>query len=114
MNKVPGISVTNSLYLDPDPMTWLSDLEQQLIALNLLFMKIKKLPRSRMKAVIDRVISVPLEANDITKTVKQLPRNPNEAYIIAVRLKRKLELKGAHGRIYMSSQCHEGIRNFDF
>ena len=69
-------------------------------------MKFKKLPRSRMRAVIDRVISVPLEAKDVSSTISKLPRSPSDAKIVAVKLKRKLELKGAHIEEYV---CPENV-----
>jgi hypothetical protein len=68
-NKVPSINENNGLKLDdvPPELVCLSDLEQQLIAQLLLFMKIKKLPTTRMGAVVDQVISVPIEAEDISR-----------------------------------------------
>ena len=55
-NKVPGINVANGLKLDyvPEELK-LKDLEQQLIARSLLFLKIQKLPKTRMKANVDNV-----------------------------------------------------------
>ena len=103
-NKIPSISESNGLQLDEVPieLSRLSELEQQLIARALIFMKIKKLPTSRMKAFVDRVISVPLENFDVEKTVTSLPRHPDDAKIIAVKLKRKLELKQAHLQEFIS------------
>ena len=68
-NKFPSINVNNGLKLDdvPQELSSLADLEQQLIAQVLLFMKIKKLPTTRMGAVVDQVISVPLENEDISR-----------------------------------------------
>ena len=48
--------------------------ENQLIAKNLLFMKLKKLPRSRMGCMVDRVINVPLTDEQIVASVQTLPR----------------------------------------
>ena len=95
--KMPNINVGNGLALEtiPDELK-ISDLEQQLIAKVLIFMKLKKLPTTRMRAVFDKIISVPLENQDIEKTVQTLPRQPNDAEIVAVELKRKLELKNCH------------------
>ena len=47
----------------------LKDLEQQLIARTLLFLKIKQLPKTLMKATVDNVINVPLECNDISQNI---------------------------------------------
>ena len=68
-NKFPSININNGLKLDnvPQELSSLADLEQQLIAQVLLFMKIKKLPTTRMGAVVDQVISVPLENEDISR-----------------------------------------------
>ncbi len=98
LGRVPSIHVSNGLQLDPvpDELKKLTELEHQLIQPNLLFMKIKKLPKSRMPATHDKMISVPLDLEDIFDTVTTLPRHPDEAYIVAVKLKRKLELKNAH------------------
>ena len=59
-----------------------------MIALSLIFMKIKKLPTSRMRSLVDRVISVPIESADITNTVSKLPRHPGQSEIVAVKLKK--------------------------
>ncbi len=101
--RVPSINVKNGLLLDevPEELKKLSDLEHQLIQPNLIFMKIKKLPKSRMNATHDRIISVPLDSEDVTETVSKLPRHPDEAKIVAVKLKRKMELKSVHLQEYI-------------
>ena len=68
-NKFPSMNVNNGLQLDdvPDELACLTDLEQQLIAPLLLFMKIKKLPTTRMGAIVDRVISVPIQNEDVSR-----------------------------------------------
>ena len=83
--KFPKIHFSNGLRLEkvPDELK-LKDLEQQLIARSLLFMKLKKLPTKRMKALIDKVISVPIEEDDVSKTISSLPRHPDDAKIVAV------------------------------
>ena len=46
--KMPNIHVNNGLHLDPIPNELkLSDLEQQLIARSLIFLKVKRLPKTR-------------------------------------------------------------------
>ena len=100
--KVPKIHISNGLWLDTVPgCLKLTELEQQMIAKNLIFMKIKKLPRSGMNAMVDRVINVPLEDDDVQNTVNSLPRPPNKAGVIGVRLKRKMEMKNAHLEQYV-------------
>ena len=57
-----------------------------------------------MKSNFDKVISVPIECDDVNKTVAQLPRHPNEAEIVAVQLKRRLQLKNSHLQEYIRPQ----------
>ena len=95
--KIPRIHYSNGLKLEKVPEELqLKDLEQQLIARLLLFIKIKKLPTTRMKASFDKVISVPIEEDDVSKTISALPRHPDQSKIVAVQLKRKLEMKNTH------------------
>ena len=95
--QVPKIHVSNGLSLDKlVPELDLTELEKQLIAKSIVFMKIKKLPKNFQSGIVDRVINVPLSDEDITKVVTSLPRPPDEAGIIAVRLKRKMTLRQAH------------------
>ena len=51
-NKMPKASVKNNLYVDKiPPELQLSDLENQCIARNIIFMKMKELPKTRMKKI---------------------------------------------------------------
>ena len=113
-SKIPRIHVSNGLWLDPVPdELLLKDLEQQLIARSLLFMKVKKLPTTRMKALKDKVISVPLEEDDISKNISKiaLPRHPDDAKIVAVQLKRKLQMKNSHLEEYIRpAKCIKAIQ----
>ena len=43
-----------------------------------------------------RVINVPIDSGTVSKTVTLLPRHPDDANIVAVQLKRKLEMKTSH------------------
>ena len=100
--KLPNIHWSNGLELDEVPEELdIKDLEQQLIAKVLIFQKIKKLPTSRMRANFDRVISVPIGSETIGKTISKLPRHPDDANIVAVQLKRKLEMKNSHLEQYI-------------
>jgi hypothetical protein len=97
LGKMPKIHFSNGLKLDkvPDELK-LTDLEQQTIARSLIFIKVKKLPTSRMKAMFNKCISVPIEEDDITKTITALPQHPDDAKVVAVQLKRKIQWKNSH------------------
>ena len=58
-----------------------------------------------MKSNFDKVISVPIECEDVTKTVAQLPRHPDDSHIVAVQLKRRLQLKNSHLQEYIRPQA---------
>ena len=95
--KVPNINITNDLWLDEVPEELkVTDLEQQLFSKNILFMKIKPMPKYQNVKIVDRVINVPLHDIDITKTITLLPRTIDSAYIVNVEFKRKLDLKDPH------------------
>ena len=74
----------------------MTELEGYLIAKNLIFQKIFLLPRSRWTALKDRIVNVPIRSKAINETIKMLPRTPNEAGLIGLELKRKIELKNNH------------------
>ena len=58
-----------------------------------------------MKSNFDKVISVPIESEDVAKTVAKLPRHPEDAEIVAVQLKRRLQLKNSHLQEYIRPQA---------
>ena len=94
--KCPRMSVSNGLKLDDIPQELvLTDPERQLIALDLLFMKIWKLPTSRMRAIKGKMANVPLEGIDVLKTLEKLPRKFDDSFLIPVNLKRKLCFKSS-------------------
>ena len=84
--------------LDNHPELKLSELEQQLIALNLIFQKIVLLPKSRWSAMKDKTVSVPVSTSDISETLTKLPRTPNDAQLAVVQLKRRLNFPGVHNQ----------------
>ncbi len=96
--RMPGQCSKNNLEFDPVPpeIDCLTKVEEQMIAKTLLFMKIKQLPRSRMDAIVDRVIDVPLEDADVETTVNSLPRLPSESGLVFVKFKRKKSMKNTH------------------
>ena len=89
-NNLQLVDVTNH------PELRLSELEQQLIALNLIFQKIVLLPKSRMSAMKDKTVSVPISPSDVTETLTKLPRTPSDAKLAVVQLKRRLNFPGVH------------------
>ena len=80
----------------------LSQLEGSLIAKSILFMKIFKKPVSRMSAVKDRTICVPVDNSTINDTLTQLPRTPSGAGLVPIKLKRKVEYKNPHLQEYVN------------
>ena len=95
--KLPPMSAKNGLKMDKiDPKLQLTELEGSLIARSIVFMKIFQLPKSRWTALKDRIINVPVHEDDIVNTMTRLPRTPNEAGLIEVDLKRKVEYKNSH------------------
>ena len=59
-------------------------------------MKNFQLPKTRWTALKDKIINVPVKDDDIVNTMTRLPRTPNEAGLIEVDLKRKVEYKNSH------------------
>ena len=59
-------------------------------------MKIFQLPKSRWTALKDKIINIPVNEDDIVNTITSLPRTPDEAGLIEVDLKRKVEYKNSH------------------
>ena len=45
----------------PDTLKHLTDIEKQLIVKNLVFIKVRQLPKTRMAAMNDRVINIPIK-----------------------------------------------------
>ena len=92
------MSVKNGLYVheNNDPELQLTELEANLIAKNIVFMKIFQLPKSRWTALKDKVINIPVQNDDVLNTMTQLPRTPNEAGLIEVDFKRKVEYENSH------------------
>ena len=69
------MAATNGLEIYPhDPELELTELEGNLIAKRIVFMKIIQLPKSRWTALKDNVINVPVQEDDIVNTISNLPR----------------------------------------
>ena len=101
--KVPSMAVANGLSLiKVDENLNLTQLENNLIAKKILFQKVFKLPKSRMAALKDQIVNIPIGDEDVLNTVQTLPRTPSEAGLIEVKLKRKLGYKNYHQYEYIN------------
>ena len=80
----------------PSELKKLNDLEAILISKNIIFLKIFETPKSRFSGTRGRAVNVPILKDDILQTyntIRMFPRQPDEAGLIPVKLKRKLEYK---------------------
>ena len=103
--KIPPMANKNQLQLfdiSGHEELKLTELENCLIALNIIFQKVYQLPKSRWPAMKDRTVNIPVYESDVLKTVQSLPRTPSEAGIIPINLKRKLSYKQSHKTQYVS------------
>ena len=55
-----------------------------------------------MSAIKDRTVCVPIDDTTIENTMLSLPRTPNEANLLPVKLKRKKSFKGSHLEEYIN------------
>ena len=101
--KIPPMSVCNGLDVVPidDQELQLSELENNLIALRIMFQKICYLPKSRWTALKDRVINIPIEKESIINTIQKIPRLPTESGLVEIKLKRKITYKNDHRREFV-------------
>ena len=76
--KMPKMCSNNGLKVDilPKPEMRLSELENNLIARNIVFQKIHLLPKSRWSGTHDRLVNIPIGEQDILNTLTSLPRTP--------------------------------------
>ena len=94
---MPPLCCKNSLCYGPIPdCLRLHNIEKQLIVKSLIFIKVRKLPVTRMDAMNDRVINVAIEDHDIIKEVTSLPRTKKNCGMITVGMKRKFDMKNYH------------------
>ena len=97
--KIPPMSNRNSLTLlnlsDYEELK-VTELENAMIALNIIFQKVFKLPKSRWPGMKDKTINIPIYESDILNTIEALPRTPTEAGIVPINFKRKKEYKNNH------------------
>ena len=96
-NSLPACSVMNALHIFDRPACLeLTEVENVLLAPRIAFMKMIKLPVSRMCGVRDRIVNVPITGNIIKQTVASLPRTYAEAGCIPISLRKKKNLSTSH------------------
>ena len=103
IGKLPSMSRQNGLHLtNIEEGCHLTELENNLIALNINFQYIFCLQKSRWAGTKKQMISVPVAPETVNETVQQLPRIPREAGLIEVKLKRKMIYDGCHKKEYVN------------
>ena len=55
-----------------------------------------------MAACKDHLINIPIGSQDVMNTLESMPRTPDEAGLLEVKLKRKLEYKNTHKQAYVN------------
>ena len=90
--RMPAMSSANGLSLQHVPEDIkLTELENNLIAKKILFQKIFQLPKSRIAAVKDKLVNIPIQEKDIFNTLEALPRTTANGGLVEVKLKSKQE-----------------------
>jgi len=91
--RIPAQAKINGLKLDdvPPELQDITPLERQLISTRIPFMKIVNLPRGQQRALHGPVVNVPAKFD---KVCSLLPRIPESAGLIRVKLKRQLKYQG--------------------
>ena len=101
-NKMPSTCHRNKLWInEAEELLRLNKFDNMLIARIILFMFISQLPMSRMEALKGKVTLVPIEGEDIVKTVaagEALPRTPTGAGLVTYELRKKQEYTQTVGR----------------
>ena len=93
--KMPSLCAENGLKVSEKAyeLKHLKNLEKQLIKKDLPFLKIRELPKTRMDAVNDRIINVPISDDDVVRNVTTLPRTFQNNGTVNLKWKRKLMYK---------------------
>jgi hypothetical protein len=102
-NSLPKKSSENALqvYNYPDCLK-LTEVENVLIAPRINFIKMIKLPSSRMPGIRDRIVNVPIASNTIRQTVESLPRTLEEAQVIPISLRKQKAMVSSHFQQYIN------------
>ena len=78
---LPKRSAKNALQIFQCHLPTLTEVENVLLAPRINFIKMIKLPVSRMSGIRDRIVNVPIKTSTINQTVKSLPRTLDEAQV---------------------------------
>ena len=78
---LPKRSAQNALKIFKCHLPKLTEVENVLLAPRINFIKMIKLPVSRMSGIRDRIVNVPIKTSTIKQTVKSLPRTLDEAQV---------------------------------
>ena len=101
-SKMPPTCHRNKLEIEEaEELLRLNKFDNMLIARIILFMFISQLPMSRMEALKGKVTLVPIQGEDVVKTVAAgdaLPRTPTEAGLVTYELRKKQEYRQTVGR----------------
>ena len=102
-NSLPKMSSRNALQVHDRPdFLKLTEVENVLIAPRINFIKMIKLPVSRMTGIRDRIVNVPIASSTIKQTVESLPRTLEEAQVIPISLRKKKAMVGSHFQQYIN------------
>ena len=89
--KMPPMCFENSLqpFVIPECLQNLSDIEKQLIVKNLIFIKIRHLPKTRMQAINDRVINIPIKGayDGLFQIITSVSPRPPPSRLIRIKVK---------------------------
>ena len=101
--RMPPMAAANGLKLSFVPSeVMLTELENNLISKRIIFQKIYQLPKSRIAAVKDKIVNIPIGDEDVMNTLKMLPRTPLEGGLVEVKLKRKTAYKNYHRQEFVN------------
>ncbi|XP_061170416.1 uncharacterized protein LOC133179738 [Saccostrea echinata] len=91
-NQIPPQALYNDMEVSdiPEELAKLTSLERRLISRRYPFMKMLALPKGKQSGIKGAVVNVPVNEENV---VNKLPRLPNEAGVIPLRLKRKIVYK---------------------
>ena len=73
-------------------------------------MKMKELPKTRMKGMIDRTVLVPIEDTEVMNTMEELPRSLGESAVVGVNDKRMKNMKNVHVKGFLRpTKMYQGL-----